>query len=267
MTQILDNCRLDLEDRSLLQRLPELPAEFLTYSRPAEVGVDWHKPENQGPIGSCQGNDLTSCAERLQFVRTRDKAKVVQLSRIFAYLATQKIDGLLGRGDVGSTITGGCKLLLTSGAPPEELTSYPSSYPSRSSIERILSAENYKAGEPYKAVSTWKVPEDPEESMNFIGGGGAISIGIAWYSGLIPRDRIVKSFSPSGRTGGHAMAVLGYTTGGNLVAVNSHGDGKYEITPNAWRQIVRHQRSACVGLVGTSEPTPVDWISSSPWSD
>jgi len=265
--QILDNCRLELEDRDLLSRLPELPVEFLTYSRPAEVGVEWHKTENQGRIGSCQGNDLTSCAERLQFVRTLDKSKVVQLSRIFAYLATQKIDGLLGRGDVGSTITGGVKLLLTSGVPPESLTSYPSSYPGSGAIQRVLSKENYDAGEPYKAVSTWKVPEDPDESMNFIGGGGAISIGIAYYSGLIPANRIVSRFTPPRRSGGHAMAVLGYTKSGNLVAVNSHGDGRYEITPDAWRSIVRHQRSACVGLVGTSEPTPVDWISASPWSD
>lgn len=262
----MDNCRLELEDRDLLAGLPELPIEFTTYSRPAEIDVDWHKDENQKNLGSCQGNGLTSCLERLQWVRTRDKTQVVQLSRIFAYCASQKLDSLLGK-DVGSTISSGCKLAVSTGVPPESLTSYPSRYPDRSSIIRILSSENYAAGGPFKAVSTWRVPEDPEACMSFIAGGGALSIGIAWYSGLIPADRVVRKFNPPSRSGGHAMAVLGYTQAGNLVAVNSHGDGKYEITQDAWRAIVRHQRSACIGLVGTSEPVPVDWLNDSPWSD
>lgn len=258
-----NSLRLELEDRIMLAALKPLPTEFQTFSRPAEVGVEWHKDENQGQIGSCQGNDITSCLERLQFVRTRDGRKVQQLSRIFAYLASQKIDGLLGQ-DQGSTISGGVKLTLSVGVCAESLTGYPSSYPGGNDRQRILSAANYAAAGEFKAVSSWQCPEDPDECMNFIGGGGAISIGVAWYSGLIPSDRVVRQFRPPGRSGGHAMAVLGYTSR-NLVAVNSHGDGKYEITPDAWRQIVRHSMTAAIGIVGTSEPVPVNWLSESPW--
>lgn len=260
----VNNCRLDLEDRENLAALAPLPREFATYARPAEIGVDWHKTENQGQIGSCQGNDLTSCAERLQFVRTRDKSSVVQLSRIFAYLATQKIDGLLGRDD-GSTISGGVKLLLEVGVCPEKMTGYPASYPNAATRSQILAKLNYDAAGDYKAVSKWKCPEDPDEAMNFIGGGGAISLGLAWYSGLIPQDRVVKSFRPPARAGGHAMAMLGYTTGGNILGMNSWGDGRYEITPDTWRQIMRNGQTAAIGVVGTSEPVPVDWVKSSPW--
>lgn len=258
---MVNNCRLELEDRGLLSALPDLPREFLTYSRPVEVPVDWHKTENQLQIGSCQGNDLSSCLERLRKVLN---LTVEQLSRIFAYLASQKLDGLLGR-DQGSTISGGVKLALSTGVPPESMTGYPTSYPGSSERARILSPENYAAGAPYKAVSSWKVPEDPEEACNFIGGGGAISLGIVWYSGIIPRDRIVRSYSVNARGGGHAIAVLGYDKDGNLIPVNSHGDGPFKITPDAWRGMMRHNYTAAIGLVGTTEPTPVDWLNNSPY--
>lgn len=249
---------LELEDRHYLSRLPELPSDFRTYSRPDHIDVEWHKTENQGRIGSCQGNGLTSVLERLQFVRYNDKSKVVQLSRIFAYLATQKIDGLLGR-DSGSTISGGIKLATTVGCCPEALTGYPQAYPHSQQIKSILSAANYAAGEPFKAEKTWRAPEDAEEVMSFIAGGGAVSIGIAWYSGLIPRDRIVRRFSPPGRSGGHAMAILGYKSNGNLIGVNSHADGPYEIEPSAWRSMIRHRYTAAIGLSCDIKPRHVDW--------
>ena len=263
MTDFMDNCRLELEDRELLDSLPEAPmmsSQWQAFSRPAEVAIDWHRTENQGPIGSCQGNGLTSILERLALVL----GKKIQLSRIFAYLATQKIDGLLG-SDRGSTISGGGKLAVTHGVPLESLTGYPSRYPGKSEITKILNDANYAAGSEYKAKSIWKVPQDVAQCMDFIGGGGGISIGIAWNSRVIPADRIVTKFAPSGRTGGHAMAVLGYTLGGSMIAVNSHGDGRYEWTPEAWLQMLKHPRTAAIGLMGSEDAQPVNWYENSPY--
>lgn len=251
--------RLDKEDRETLAALPDVPKAFASFAIPDEIDVDWHRNEQQGQIGSCQGNALTSCLERLQFVRTRSKDKVVQLSRIFAYLASQKIDGLLGR-DQGSTISGGIKLALGNGVLPESETGYPLRYPSSGDRSRILSRSNYEAGEPFKAVSSWRVTDNAEDARQFIAGGGAISFGIK-YNG-IPRNRIISSFIP-GR-GGHAMAALGYKANGNITCVNSHGDGEFEITPMAWGQMVRHSWSAFIGILGTQEPEPVDWYNDNP---
>jgi hypothetical protein len=254
VTTYVNDCRLDLEDRDMLTALEPIPESFATYSRPDEVLLDWHRMENQGPIGSCRGNSLTSILERLQHVQ----GKSVQLSRIFAYLATQRIDGLLG-SDRGSTITGGIKLALQHGVPLEDLTGYPRQYPNARDRAAILSAANYKAGEPFKAMSQWRVPEDIEACMNFIGGGGGIDLGFAWYRGIIPADRVIRDYNPPSNAGGHAVAILGYSRDGLLKGANSHADGEFEVTDRAWVKILRHRRTACVGLVGTPDPEPVDW--------
>lgn len=266
MTEFKPNrCRLDLEDRDLLLSLPDAPmksAEWQAFSRPAEVDISWHRTENQGSIGSCQGHGLSSVLERLAFVR----GVKVQLSEIFAYLATQKVDGLLGSDD-GSTISGGGKIALKVGCPREELTGYPRQYPGTSARSKILSPENYTAAKEFIAKSLWKVSADLDENYNFIGGGGGISFGIVWYQGLIPKDRVVRKFAPtrSNALGGHAMCVLGYTKTGELRAANSHADGPYLITPEAWVAMINHRQTAAIGLMGNKEATPVDWYSNSPY--
>ncbi len=260
--EILYDYDYDREDHEFVNAIAELPVKssaWEAFSRPKEVTVtDWHKTENQGPMGSCQGHSISSCLERLCQVR----GEKIQLSDIFAYLATQKIDGLLGR-DQGSTISGGCKVAMRYGVCPEELTGYPRGYPSSSARSKILSDSNYKAAEPYKCLSIWKVPRNHEETLDFLGGGGGINFGIAYGSNTIPNDRIMRRFSP-GR-GGHAMAVLGYKEDGTLRAVNSHGDGEYFITAKAWDEILRHGRTTAIGVMGNPEGNPVDWYENSPY--
>ena len=263
MTEPILDYLPEREDKEFLAELPEAPMKTATweaFSRPVDVDVNWHRTENQGQIGSCQGHGLSSILERLAHVKGID----IQLSEIFGYLATQRIDGLLGR-DQGSTISGGAKLGLKYGCPPESLTGYPNSYPGSGDRNRVLSDENYAAALEYRAKSMWKVPRDHEATLDFIGGGGGITFGISWYSGLIPRDRVVRSFNPGNSRGGHAMAVLGYNKDGLLRAVNSHGDGEYLITEKAWDQMLKHSNSTAIGLMGNAEATPVNWHSSSPY--
>lgn len=249
------------EDYGYLQNLPESPVRgpaWEAFKRPPEVNINWHRTENQGRIGSCQGHALSSVLERLAFVRGEN----VQLSEIFAYLGSQKIDGLLG-GDRGSTVSGGCKLAVEFGCTPEARTGYPTSYPGRAERDKILSAENYAAAAPYKAKSSWRVPDDYDALLDFIGGGGGVNFGIKYGSGMIPKDRIVRSYSPG--MGGHAMCILGYDKDGNLRAANSHGDGGYLIMPKAWQQIMSHRYTAAIGLMGNAGGQPVDWYQNSPY--
>jgi C1A family cysteine protease len=251
------------EDYAFLRSLPAAPmftAAWRAFSRPAEIDISWHKTEDQSQLGSCQGHSVSSVLERLAHVN----GESVQLSEIFAYLATQKIDGLLG-SDRGSTISGGCKMAVQFGCPPETNTGYPRAYPGSAARAAILSEKNYKDAEPYKAKSAWQVPQDHDALLDFIGGGGGINFGITYYSNLIPSDRIVRAYNPPRNGGGHAMCILGYDRNGNLRAANSHADGPYLITPNAWRTMLQHQWTAAIGLMGNPEAKPVDWYNNSPY--
>jgi hypothetical protein len=249
---------LEQEDRDMIGNLADVPS--FAFARPQEVKLDDIKRENQGSIGSCQGNSITSCLERLANVGGVHKG--VQLSRIYAYLASQKLDGLLG-GDSGSTITSGVKVALRS-IPTEANVPYPSParYPGKARRGEILSWWDRQT--PFRAKSTWRVSNDVDAVMDFIGGGGAINIGILWYGGIIPRDRVVRSYRPPRRTGGHAVAILGYTKDGLLRFMNSHGDGEFRVTPNAFKQMMGYRWTAAIGIKGSEKADPVDWIEESP---
>lgn len=242
---------LEKEDRRFLSRLTEIPASFKG-DRPRKISAaDWHRTENQGPMGSCRGNSGTSALERLAYVRNKNR---VQLSRIFFYLATQKIDGLLG-GDRGSTISGGFKLMLETGCPTEDATGYPRNYPASDDRSRILAAANYAAGSPFKALSVKKAPAEYDDVCDVIAGGGAIDFGIPWAG--IDDNRILR-FTGSG--GGHANVILGYDDDrGMYEAWNSHGDGLYWIRPETWKQILRHSYTAAGAVFGQTEPEFVNW--------
>ena len=51
------------EDYDFLSALPPVPMDndaWKAFQRPADIDIDWHRTENQGPIGSCQGHSLSS---------------------------------------------------------------------------------------------------------------------------------------------------------------------------------------------------------------
>lgn len=253
--------RFDLEPQARkAMSLPvrSIPKAFRTFEKPSEIDPrKWHKIENQSSMGSCQGHGLSSCMERLWWVATG--GEVQQFSRIFGYLATQKIDGLLG-SDRGSTIAGGIELVSQHGLPLEELVPYPNPvrYPGRSDINQILSPQNYEAGKPYRIRSQVAI-RSYEDCIGWLAGGGAVSIGIAWPVSL-DRSAVVRSFGGGGR-GGHAIAILGYLRNGNLVVANSHSerygdDGWFYVTPQAFGQMLRHRYTACYGLSDMAQPKP-----------
>jgi hypothetical protein len=262
---VVNNCRLDLENFEELAAMPSLPETFMAFERPKEVPVDWHRTENQGRLGSCQGTALTSVLERLWLVMT---GEVVQLSKIFAYLGSQQIGNLLGI-DQGSRPTDGIKLALNYGAPEETLTGYPAAYPGSAAIKQVLSKNNFAAALRYKAKSAcvFRPDDGVDAHLNFIGGGGAEWFGIKWYDGLIPADRIVRKYAPPKgvKLGGHSNAMLGYDKNGLFIPVNSWKDGPYKVTPEALLQMARYPRNVFAGLMG-NEGKPVDWVKDSPWN-
>lgn len=242
----------DQEDKDFLDALPDESSVLVMRGTYNEIKIDPRevmKIENQGSVGSCQGHALSSCVELCYYIATGDLTR--QLSRQYAYVETQRIDGI--NGDRGSTISGGIKLATSKGIPREELWKYSGKYDNRrpSNWAEIESdAAQHKIGQSYKMTTYDGV-------RTFLGSGqGGISIGISW-SGEVDRP-IVNSFSGAGG-GGHAIALLALserldTTGKPYVwMLNSWGanwgnKGWAEWAPNAVEQMLRHRYTACFGL-------------------
>ena len=128
------------EDRAHL-KLTATPFSISgTFTAPDAIDPrSWMTIEDQGQMGSCSGNAMTSCLELLNWFDTG--GDVVQLSRMFSYLAAQKMDGLLGR-DTGATISGAVKAAKTFGTCLESTFPYPSRY-----VDSIPTAALSEAGE------------------------------------------------------------------------------------------------------------------------
>ncbi|TWT57234.1 hypothetical protein KOR42_05920 [Thalassoglobus neptunius] len=252
--------RYDLEDKAFLAQATAepIPRSFSAAALPDEVrpdiGPDPHRLENQSSMGSCQGHDIASCIEDLMWVAGGGNR--IQLSNIFAYLATQKIDGLLG-SDRGSTISGGVKLAQNHGVCSLEYAPYPNPvrYPDDREIARILSPENYEAAKPYRIKKTYGI-RSYDDAVKWIGGGGAISLGISWppIFAVNPEGRKVARRA-AGSGGGHAIAVIGYRKTGNLIVANSHNYW-FEIPADVFNSMLRQRYTVAIGVSDMAEPAP-----------
>ena len=267
----METCILDEQELAAAAALPELPPKFSAGSvRPREVLNQWFRKEYQGMLGSCNGTAWASLGERCLFSGRGDRT--TQLSKLWMYLAAQAQGGLLG-SDNGSRPTDGGKVALK-GICPESVVPYPQyalngQYPGKAERSRILSAENARASEPFKVGNIWRKPQSHAETLDLIGcSGGGWVFGITWYVGLIPKDRIVRSYNPRGKKilGGHALCALGYHQNENLEGHNSHNDGPFQIEPQAWEQMLAAASTSVVGATPTEDARPVDWLSESPWT-
>lgn len=263
--EVMANPGLNLELDDLLMRqfvdeeCMSLPDEFRSYAIPDEVDPrKFHDVESQGSMGSCTANATTSAVERLWWVST--KGEKIGLSRIWMYIMAQHYGGG-ARGDRGSSVVAAAKVAKEVGCPTEQVVPYPSPvrYPSGSRRSEFTSGKYDEYAKPYRVRSFVKI-QSHEEAVQYIGGGGACVIGIAWP----PRydsGWTVRSFSGGGR-GGHALAPIGYKRNGDIIFANSHGtraqDGGYfYVTPEAFEQMLRSRSyGSCIGYSDMLVPQP-----------
>lgn len=221
---------------SLPDEIPFSRADYEPLPRAVKPST-WLRIENQNGFGSCQGHSLSSCCEIAYYLATG--GDVIQLSRWYAYVGTQIIDGL--NGDRGSTISGGATLAKTKGICPE--TEYP--YPKR--YTRRISEEQYRKARKYK-LSRFQRMRSADDVRNWLDSGlGGISIGVRW-----------------GR-GGHAIAITETTSSGVKVA-NSWGTnwgtkGWFSWTWRELKQKLSESYTVAIGMTDMSEvkPRDIDW--------
>lgn len=272
MTQEFYGCIIE-DNPEHKKELKLLETPFLLssadFTAPEEIDPrKWHRIENQGPMGSCQGHAQSSVVEYAYYIATR---QVTQFSPMFAYLTSQKEDGLLG-SDRGSTIMGGWKAAHKYGDCPLNIFPYPN--PVRYSTKIPEAA--WDAASPFK-IQSQSVIETYEDAFNYLGSGqGGIEIGIAWGNGTRTNSEgVMETYTPGG--GGHAVCILGYSPRKDrynrkyLWLANSwspSGWGKNgwgEISPTAIEQMLKHKYTVMIGYsdLTTPEPRRIDWIANS----
>lgn len=140
-----------------------------------------------------------SAAELAIYRETKERPP--QLNRMYAYLTSQKIDGL--RGDVGSTIDGGAKASQDYGECLESLWPYTGRYGGFSSIP----AECFTDGKT-RVLRTFQTLRSYDQVLRWlVHGMGGIVIGIGWNRTCEPDSRgVISSYRSGG--GGHALALL-----------------------------------------------------------
>jgi len=187
------------------------------------AGRGFLQMENQYRQGSCQGQALTEC---LEFCFGTEVGKVVQSSRQFAYLVSQKHNRI--SSDRGSTLSGGTYCVEDIGICDEEIGPYQSSYPGHG----WLKSEMYEDAKKYKLGSHTTL-RSADEVRAYLGSGmGLVQIGIRWGRSCTPDSKgCIKSYSSSGG-GGHSVTLAGYLPDESVGVSSSRG--WWGLLKNSW---------------------------------
>lgn len=263
--------RHDLENIPALMRgSVDFQSLVRGFSAPDEIDPrPWHRIENQANMGSCQGHALSSVCEMAYHIATGD---VVQFSPLFAYYATQKIDGLLG-SDTGSTISGGMRCAKEFGSCPLEVMPYPN--PVRYTGQ--FAPGCWEAAKPF-LIRSHSVCRSYADVFAFLASGqGGVEIGISWGGINTNQEGCIENYTPG--AGGHAVSFLGYSKrvdsqGRKYLWLANSWDkhwgnkGWAEVAPRAVEQMFQHPHTVMIGLSDLTTPTPrvIKWAGSkNPW--
>lgn len=258
--------RRDVENIEGLEKGAIILPEFTGYKAAAPVTEPWKliNQEHQASQGACQGHGVTTIAEHCIRIAT---GAYEQLSRQYAYIETQRIDGLIGR-DQGSTIYGGTELGRTKGFCLETLWQYTGKYhtkpPVHSLEECYADAAKRKIENRVKMVSYETVLAFIEQGL------GGITIGIQWNNSC--EAKVTGSYQNRGG-GGHAIALLfksprvdqsgrPYIWMNNSWGANWGNNGWSEWSPQFIEGLFQSRYTVAYGLTDmvNPEPRPVNYI-------
>jgi C1A family cysteine protease len=261
---------IELEDRIFLQNsstaarlltMGDLPTRVDPRQTDLYKNEKWIQVEDQASMGSCQGQALTECGE---FCYTVLSGRVIQLSRIYAYLRSQQFDNI--RTDSGSTLSGGTKCALE-GICLESIAPYPSRYPGWNYLTQDMKndAKNY-------ILKTHTSLKKEDEVKRYIGSGlGIVQIGISWGNDMNPDSTgCIRAFSGRGG-GGHSVVFAGYIPDSDIGVRSSSGywyllknswsqrwgkQGFAYVDPKAVAQMLTHQWTVMIGRSDMDVPEP-----------
>jgi len=216
--------------------------------------------DKQFNMGSCAAFSLTNGGE---YIGTAlhgwaTFTDVFQFSQLFAYLETQRIDGLLGR-DVGSTIAGGLRVAREIGFLPLADLPYRTPYPANA---RSLITDAMRAKASALKIGSHSWLKSYDDIFNYLGSGaGCCHTGTVWNDSFYASNGVLERISLS-NGGGHATCWAGYSKrkdsrGRNYIwRINSHNDSWTEIAPSVIDALCSHRYTSIVGISDLSIPKP-----------
>ena len=235
---------------------------FGTFKAPLEIDHrGWLKVENQRNMGSCSGHAIAYIQAVLNYLKTKS---IIQLSRMFGYLAGQQMDGLLGQ-DNGATITGSVKGAMQLGCCLE--TTFP--YPDRYTQTIPQAAKDEAIGH---LIQKHAIMRNYADCFAWLATGtGAIEIGIMWTASLADNKTGVIDQQTGSTYGGHALAVVGFSTRTDsqgrkyLWMINSHDvtwgkNGWAEVAPALFDKWCRDGQSEVIGVTDLKVFGSQRWI-------
>lgn len=230
-----------LEDLQSLKASCESWAPAATDAPESYSVRSWLQIENQGTTPSCGGHALSTVAECAYHVATR--GKVVQLSRWFAWLESQKVDGGRATPNRGISIQAAAEVAKTLGLPLETLCPFQGE-----DFDATVTPEAYADAATRKLKTAFWI-ESRDELFSFLqSGAGAAVIGVPW------------NFN---RRAWHAVALTGWrqdaVEGANSWGADFGDDGFFYWEPDVVDRYFRTSGVACVGLSDMDSPHVRDW--------
>lgn len=231
------------------------------YEAPEEVDPRGKiRHDKQFDMGSCAGFSLTNSGELIYLYSQgwQQYTTEGQFSQLFAYLETQRIDGLLGR-DAGSTIAGGLRVAREIGFLPLSELPYRTPYPSNA---RTLVTADMRSKASALKINSHSWLKSYDDIFNYLASGvGAVHTGTVWNNSFYAPSGVLERVSLA-NGGGHATCWAGYskrkdTRGRNYIwRLNSHNDSWVEIAPSVIDSLFSHQHTSIVGISDLSVPKP-----------
>lgn len=216
------------EDREYNERVSVPLSQELKFTAPEEIDP---RPllsiEQQGAMGSCTGNSMSTILEYLQVIQSGGGVETIQFSRAFCYRVGQIVAGIIG--DQGCSISACCQGAKQYGVCTEAAFPYPNPVDYRSIRDVPQSAFDEAKPHPVKNTSRMKTYDD---IFRWIASGvGAVQIGIPWTQELAQNRNGIINASRGQVLGGHALAFVGFIKDVDskgrhpIIMINSHGLG------------------------------------------
>jgi hypothetical protein len=228
----------------------------------------WFHRRDQQRQGACAGFALSGSGQfnyRLATGETRE------FSQQFAYIETQRRDGLLGQ-DRGSTIEGGEWVARNIGFAAYNLWPYSGQYvtaPPRGSIDGVRHDAHSRL------IQTTATLRSYDEIFEWLAAGlGCVQIGILWNDSM-NAGPVIQSYDATRSGGGHSVLLAGYSKRVDakgrkaLWLANWWGEtwgqrGWAEVMPAAVEGWFKNRFTVIRGhsdLAGDGvHPRPVDWV-------